>query len=327
MKSDLNCSITVIFATYNRAEAVRETLDSFSALDRDGLDVRIVVVANNCSDQTLSVLADFTSKIPLVVLEEPLPGKNIALNTALDTLELGDLVVFCDDDISPNPDWLQQIARASAQNSQSKVFGGKISPRWPAGGKPEWLRDELLLRMGFAIHDFGESEAPYAEGVYPFGPNFWVRKEVFADGRRFSESIGPKGSGRLMGSETLFLQGLKDAGFDATYIPAVEVQHRIKESDLHLPNVYRRAESFGRGSAHIDGIDYHNLLSDRPFVWYLRQSAKLVVAKFRFFVAVLTPLSLGRVDRMVRYRIDNGRISEAFKLAKAFRRGVRDNCF
>ena len=267
MSQTKDTSVSVIFSTYNRAASVRQTLEEFLQLDLKGLQVQFVVVANNCSDSTTEVLHTFQDRLPLAVLEEPIPGKNRALNKALASVDLFDLVVFCDDDISPQPDWLQEIVAASARNPDTLIFGGSIIPIWPDGIQPKWTMDPFILGMGFSAHDLGPEEIDYPSRSHPFGPNFWVRKAIFSEGRTYPETIGPKGPNRIMGSETAFLKQLEGDGYKARYAPRAIVRHRIKESDLHLPNLYRRAESYGRGRSHMDGINYHNLFSNHRVFW------------------------------------------------------------
>lgn len=316
----MNVSITVIFATFNRAESLHKTLEEFQRLDLERIRVQFVVIMNNCSDSTTEVLSRFKDLIPLIILKEPTPGKNRALNKALSSVELSELVVFCDDDISPCQNWLQEIAVASTRNPDKYIFGGRIIPRWPKNITPTWAKHPFILSMGFSHHDLGGKQIDYPSGSYPFGPNFWVRKSVFEGGRTYSESIGPKGAERIMGSETSFLKQLELEGFKARYIPDAIVEHRIKESDIYLPNFYKRAESYGKGRAHMSGVNYHNLLVDRPNTWKRRQILKLIFVRCRWLLAKMIPIKVSRVRTLVNLHIEIGRISESFKLAKKFQK-------
>jgi glycosyltransferase involved in cell wall biosynthesis len=316
MAEKTRTSVSVILATFNRSESVAKTLHEFSRLDLEGIEVQFIVVANNCTDSTTAVLFSFKDRLPLVTLEEPTPGKNRALNMALSSVELGELVVFCDDDITPHQNWLQEIVTASIEEPNTCVFGGRIIPTWPKNDPPTWANDPFILSMGFCNHDLGEKHVDYPEGLFPFGGNFWVRRSVFANGRTYSESIGPKGTRRIMGSETSFLNQLNLEGYKARYIPNAIVEHRIKESDLYLTNLYRRAKSYGRGRAHIGEIDQHKLLTERPFTWHVRQLLKLIRIPFRLIIAKMAMSEVYRVRKLVHINIELGRIFETLKLAK-----------
>lgn len=111
VKNDLN--ISVLVATYNRADVLRETLEAFTELDREGLSVEFVVIDNNSGDHTKSVVKSFSGRLPLVYLFQPIPGKNRALNKALDEIQLGEVIVFTDDDVRPANNWLPTIMEAT----------------------------------------------------------------------------------------------------------------------------------------------------------------------------------------------------------------------
>jgi glycosyltransferase involved in cell wall biosynthesis len=95
-------NITVIFSTFNRSAYLSKTLEAMTELDSVGINVQFAVVDNNSTDETSQVIDSFADRLPLVHLFEPRPGKNCALNHALDSVEMGDIVVFTDDDIVPH---------------------------------------------------------------------------------------------------------------------------------------------------------------------------------------------------------------------------------
>lgn len=263
--------ISVIFSTYNRASMLQKTLEAMEKVDRNGLDVEFVVVDNNSSDDTALVLESFKDRLPLLALFESRAGKNIALNHALNTARLGDIVVFTDDDIVPNTDWFHRIADACARWPQYSVFGGKIYPIWPEGAVlPRWAEEcEALRSIMFSIQDFGSADVPY-DGERPFGPNFWVRGSVFAEGRRYNEGIGPRPGSYKMGSENSFLLQLEEDGFKSVFIHDAVVGHHVQPSLLSTEGLIQRFIRSGRGLEARVGVNHRNLLLKNKFLWYLR---------------------------------------------------------
>ena len=71
-------------------------------MDTTGLDWEVVLVDNAGNDETASIARTFFSSLPVKLLVEKTPGKNNALNTALDHAS-GELFIFTDDDIIPDP--------------------------------------------------------------------------------------------------------------------------------------------------------------------------------------------------------------------------------
>lgn len=261
--------ISIILASYNRAEDLRRTLEGMTKLRKEGLAVEIIIVDNNSTDQTKSVVESFSGRLPLRYLFEVRSGKNRALNTALDNVRLGKIVVFTDDDVDVSPDWLVSIQSVCNRWPDCSVFGGRINVVFPVGKIPSWAFDPSISSLAFARHHYSDTECIYGDGQAPFGPNFWVRSEVFKDGRRYNEEIGPHPTNRIMGSETSFLLNLSRDGYKIVYSPAAVVGHRIQTQTLKSSAVFLRAYRLGRGVPHMHGLPQAALLNRHPAVWRL----------------------------------------------------------
>jgi len=309
-------SISVVIATHNRATILRETLEAMTSVDFRGIQVEWVVINNSCSDETDAVLLSFQERLPLRRLYEPIAGKNRALNRALSESCLGDIIIFSDDDVQPSSCWLHEILVASDRWPDHSVFGGRVMPMWPSGGPPNWLEQPFLRAIAFSSHDLGQIEMPYPRGTYPFGPNFWVRKSVFSTGRQFAEHIGPIATRRIMGSETSFLKALEDDGYEMIYVPNVSLYHRIKSHDCDFEVIAKRASSYGRGRAWIDGIDYDGLLTNHSIWWRSRQGLKAVRAFAKLCIGHFRVGKIKRREYMLLQYIELGRLGESLRIAK-----------
>jgi len=67
----MNTSVTVLIATYNRAEILRETLEAMCRVERDKLAIEFVVIDNNSTDHTKEVVESFAERLPIRYLFEP----------------------------------------------------------------------------------------------------------------------------------------------------------------------------------------------------------------------------------------------------------------
>lgn len=309
--------IRIYISTFNRADILAETLESMTLVNREGIDVEWVIINNNCTDHTDEVVRRFEKRLPLRLVHETAPGKNRALNRALNYVALPvGIAVFTDDDVSPHFDWLNEIVASCEHWPEHDVFGGRIQPRWPGGRKPDWLRQPGLLSIAFAWHDHGDEAKEYPPTVYPFGPNFWVRSRVFQNGLRYRESFGPVGHSRIMGSESSFLIDLEQLGHRMVYCPTATVEHRIKDSDCNLDVLKRRMMSHGRGGARLRGVNYRNLLTDHPFQWWLRQRIKLALVCLRMSWLRLAPKTSARTEQLLWQYSYLGWIEESFVMAR-----------
>lgn len=237
--------LTVLFATYNRAHLLSSVLRDFCGLIQPPGGWKLVIVDNGSADDTKDVIASFIQQLPLTYVFEPRPGKNRALNSGLSYLE-GDLVVFTDDDVLPKADWLVQMRLAADAHPEFSVLGGVIFPKWEIPPE-EWITKwNIPLGPVFSITGPKLEEGPISPHAV-FGPNMAVRTDIFTQGYRFEESIGPSRSNYPMGSETEFTKRLLKLGHRAWHCRNSIVYHVIRSSQMRKDWVLQRMIRFGRG--------------------------------------------------------------------------------
>lgn len=238
----------VILSTLNGNARLLEMLDALLRVRLpDGTQIH--VVDNGSEDATLELLESYAARLPLLVYEHPVRGKNHCVNLVLDTvsgdLEPSELVVFTDDDILPAPEWLEEFEAAGKAHPDRDVFAGRILPHWPSAS---------IVHLDAVRHHFGilfsltsESEGPVSCQL-AWGPNMAVRAHVFKSGVRFDPKFGPNGSeGYPMGSETEMMERLEAAGHKAWFAERACVRHIIRPSQLTAQSVEQRAFRHGYG--------------------------------------------------------------------------------
>lgn len=309
--------LTVLMPTLDRAKVLRETLEALCAVRRGNLSVELVVIDNGSGDDTQAVLSEFTSRLPLRPIYEPRAGKCNALNRALRASTLGDIVVFTDDDVTPDPGWFEAIVATSQRWPEHSVFGGRIDVGWPNGvARPHWVGDRHVQAIAFSAHHVADHEGPYGSGE-PFGPNFWVRRAALK-GVRFRADLGPHPTRRTLGDESEFLRQLRRRGFPPIYTPHARVVHRIEPERTTERAVYRRAYQSGRGTVHVSGMPEGALRERSPAAWHLRVASNVGVAAWQILGAALEP------DERLRF---NKLFARTFTLSKnleALRWSVRN---
>ncbi len=327
MSSGLNVSVLV--ATYNRADVLRETLVAFTELDREGLSVEFVVIDNNSGDHTKSVVESFSDRLPLVYLFQPIPGKNRALNKALDEIQLGEVVVFTDDDVRPANNWLPTVMEATRRWSDYDIFGGRLQPIFSEAAQvPKWAYDKDILQWGYCLHSPADQDTPYLKGCHPSGANLWMRGSVFADGRRYDESIGPSSKKLFsMGSEASLVLELEREGYRAMYVPDAVVGHVIQPSQLSQRYILGRAFRYGRGLARLRGVSQTKLLRINRLLWYLARVfvfCRLALV-FLFRIAVFS-LSGRRYERACHIAIWLAYHVESFRMVREGYKATAPSC-
>src|SRR5215471_18449301 len=129
--------LSVCICTYNRAQSLARTLDTLAA--QNGIDwatVEVIVVDNNCTDDTADVVAAAAARLPVRRVIEQAQGLANARNRAL-SVSRGPWIIFTDDDVLLEPDWLPSYAEAFEAFPEASFAAGRIVPLWKRG-YPGW---------------------------------------------------------------------------------------------------------------------------------------------------------------------------------------------
>ena len=119
--------LSVVLCTWNNCGRLAITLDAICrCVIPANLKWEIVLVNNNCTDETQRVAHAFAPKLPLRYVEEPRQGLSRAKNAGLKTAS-GQLIVFTDDDVKPHPEWLVTYWEAYQARPSGCYFGGPIT--------------------------------------------------------------------------------------------------------------------------------------------------------------------------------------------------------
>lgn len=265
--------ITVILATLNGARTLGRTLDALGRAEPPSVPWRLIVVDNGSTDGTPRLLEAYRGALPMTILRETGRGKSKALNLALRSVRVG-LVVFTDDDIVPDADWLRSFETVAASRPDHALFAGRIRPLWEAA-PPAWLAECVDLDACYGIH----LERP--EGPCPphllYGGNMAIRAEAIGV-ERFDESYGPFDAPQFaMCGETEFVCRLAAAGSRSWFCRDAVVRHTIPAEHLQPDWLLNRAGNFGRGQCRL-GRD--PLLSS-GVGWRMQASLRAAIATSR----------------------------------------------
>lgn len=237
--------VTVIFSTFNGGMRLKETLSAFSKLAHPDFGFGIIAVNNNSTDNSGDILNEYKCSLPLTVLWEEKQGKNHALNNALQKAD-GDLIVFTDDDVIPDKEWLINLVEAARIHTAFDIFGGTILPRWPST-PPEWISYTTNLGMLYAATP-NLNDGPISAGAV-WGPNMAIRRTALDKAGHFNAQVGPDGSENyIMGSETELLDRLENAGHQAWFVKNAVIHHQIRPVQLNRNWALQRYFRFGRAS-------------------------------------------------------------------------------
>jgi glucosyl-dolichyl phosphate glucuronosyltransferase len=246
----LRCS--VVIATYNRAPLLAETLE---ALGRQRYRHRfeIVVADNGSADDTRAVVERIQrrSAQPIIrYLNVETPGKSHALNAAMD-MASGQTIALTDDDVVPEPEWLESLARAFAETGADFV-AGRILPRWESP-PPPWMSPALYGVL--AVPDGGDHRLSIdaaSSAIMPIGANMAVRRAAIDAIGRWRTDLGKLRGTLRTGEDHEFFLRLLAAGRRGVYEPAARVHHLVPRERLRR-GYFRRW--FAQNGADVAAID------------------------------------------------------------------------
>ena len=243
----IEAAMTVLFSTFNGATVLKRVLDGYVRQQLGHASWKVVIVDNGSTDDTKQVLERYGSALPLIVLSQPNPGKNRALNTAVEQIRT-DLLILTDDDAVPHPGFLQAWQPVLGAHPAYAVFGGRINPTFEEA-PPSWLKASTLpFDVLFAARDLPTGEIAPQE---IFGPNMALKGSMINAGVRFNEAIGPNGADKNypMGSETELCERLARGGERCFFFAPPQVDHIVRPAQMTLPYIVGRARRSGRGEA------------------------------------------------------------------------------
>jgi glycosyltransferase involved in cell wall biosynthesis len=233
---------SVLICTFNRARLLRETLGALqSMVPPADCAVEIVIVDNNCTDNTPAVVAESAANgpFPVVSLHEVRQGKSFALNRGLAHAQ-GDILALTDDDVLPSADWLQRIVEAFRTREVSFVFG-KVLPLWGAVPPPDLLTPPAQAIWGpLAICDYGDSPVDYVADKFdqrlPIGANLAFSRHALSAIGGWRTDLGKVNNTLISGEDhEIFLRMRRAGHYAGYYDPEITVRHYVPAARLTRP--------------------------------------------------------------------------------------------
>ena len=283
--------ISVIIASHNRYSDLEEVLNGLMLQEINGNFLfEVLVVDNHSTDTTkesvFSYVPKFSSEdmkkkcLGLRYIFESIQGKSYALNHGVKEAK-GDILVFTDDDVWIDKQWLKNVV-SCFDEFQCDGVGGRVVPIYP-DQTPQWVKDHPVQLAGVVvIADYGEETKPYGRPMDPFiGSNYAFKREVFKDCGFFREDLGP--GAPAMGEDSEFVMRLAEKGKLLYYCGGAVIRHPVDLSRLRLKYISKWHIALGRFAARLE-MDHKKSV----FVYYFGVPRYLIagVMKDAFFLLI-----------------------------------------
>lgn len=258
--------LSVLICTWNNSQMLARTLEAIARCTvPSGVRWELVLVNNQCTDDTDQVARRFQQRLPLVYLKEPVLGVSRARNTGLAAAR-GRLLVFTDDDTTPCSQWLSAYWCAYQERPVGYFFGGPIESEFE-GKRP----DPRVLRLApCSVQglDHGATAKLLGSRAAVIAPNWAcpvaiVRRVGGFDVRRGLNAV----PGRIrVGSETHLMRRLRMQGWRGWYVPEAWLTHFVPLRKTTLQHIAARCEAVTFDQATAYPWSRHPWLAGRLFI-------------------------------------------------------------
>ncbi len=241
--------VTVAICTWNRAAFLDRTLASFHRLCiPEGIEWELIVVDNNCTDTTPNVVQRHREFLPIYCVSEKQQGHSASRNAAVEAAR-GELLIWTDDDVLVDSNWLSAYWDAFQYQSEISFWGGVIRPDFESP-PPSWVESnwEICSRL-FAIRESKAMLEPMTATHLPFGANFAIRTPIQRQ-QLYDVEFGRSGQSMRGFDEIDVLRRLMEKGHRGGWCPEAELQHCIPRERVSLDYVKRYFQGQGETLAY-----------------------------------------------------------------------------
>lgn len=253
----MHSTVSIIICTRNKAESLRETLRSVSAVNLPaGLSAEVIVADNGSTDQTPAVASEFAEsqqKFSVRHLSVPTPGQSRARNAGI-AVANGEIILFTDDDVRPPANWIEGMCRPILNGDADATTG---SAKIPLHLERPWLVAGYRAALACPIPLPRTSPLPAASPL--LGANMAFARHVLSRVPAFDERLGPGALG--FADDDLFGLQLGEAGLRKLAVVGCEPEHHFDPSRLSREALLRRAAAQGRCEAYLLHHWFHGGMS------------------------------------------------------------------
>lgn len=278
--------LSILICTYRRPELLRKILgDLISVVFKDSTHCELIVIDNGGDFYTKKICDEISNHgVNIHYVHEPKPGLSAARNRAVSESS-GDWLLFLDDDIRCESDFVQQMLEALKNTDEAIIIPRIITPidkDWP-----DWLR--VRLKSGVGQYDLGNTKRKIDTTTkVPVGACMCLNRSVYNSFGPFEEGICRNGEQPFGGEETLLLSRAFESGMAGVYVPHIYVRHEFISTNKVTKNYWIKQGFYGGRSRVRILIFSKKDKIDRKYFLYL-SAASLLKSFLRLLAALAGP--------------------------------------
>lgn len=264
----MSVEISIIICTYNRDKYIYQTLEHI-VQNRFPVDkYEIVLIDNNCTDQTAEHCQKFHCNFPEVNFHyfiENKQGLSFARNKGIKEAQ-GDIILFIDDDAFMQKNYLYSLIDYLKRYPDASAFGGKITPLYESGNTPCWMSPWTYSWVS-AINK-GANVCLFEGSSFPIGANMGFRRKAIPS-EGFNTTLGRNKDNLMGGEEKDIFNRMKAQSARIYYFPNIEVLHVIPEKRTTRKYIKQMALCIGKS-------ERIRTLSISPFTYCKRLFTEII---------------------------------------------------
>ncbi len=239
-------SVSVVICTYT-LERYDDLRAAVSSVEAQTVEVKEIIVA---VDRNPELLDRIRSELPSVtaVGNRHHAGAGGARNSGVE-MSSGEVLVFMDDDVVAERDWLERLLPALSDPS-ILGGGGTIDPAW-ATERPKWFPDEFDWVVGCTYRGMPTEVANVRNVI---SANMAVKREVFELTGGFRSDFGKQGDVSEPEETEFCIRALeRHPGANWVFVPGATVHHRVTPERETWRYFLARCKNEGTGKASMAG--------------------------------------------------------------------------
>jgi len=248
--------VSVIIPTYNRADLLPHTLDSFTAQDYPHDRYEIIVSDNNSADSTQEIVGRYAgnSRVSVKYIFEKRQGVHYARNSAAKQA-CGDILYFTDDDMVADPKLLHELVKVFDLFPEVGCATGLILPLFQKD-PPAWVRRCLWNKYLSLTEKNKPEELIVSKNDLVYSCHQAIRREPFFQSGGFNPE---NTAGIWIGDgETGLNIKIKYLGYKFAYTSKSIIHHMIPPSRTTLGYLIKRIGNQGFCDSYTDYRKHRN---------------------------------------------------------------------
>lgn len=230
---------SIIICTRNRADLLKECLNSLKSNEFQSCDFEVLVIDNGSEDSTKQVFESFENYFTqLLYFFEAKVGLSVARNRGIREAK-SDWLVFLDDDAKATPGFLSRFYFL-IQNFEFSGIGGIFKP-WFSQKSVTWI-PKAVIESPVYLNETGPlpNEISVPGGICAFSKE-WLKRVGL-----FPENLGMRGEVVGYGEENYVQDKIRSLGGEIWFDPNWEILHYVAPYKYEISWHVKRLKGKGR---------------------------------------------------------------------------------